>query len=227
MNIPLKIGEFIYMQQKLLQHNEPIIYKARIADLSEHSITIEMPLAENGKYGFFLEGSELIAWYDANDGSRYDFECSVLGRKKETVPLTLLSVPEIDSIQRTQRRNFIRVPCYEEIAIHPLNNGLKFTSFLAKVVDISGGGIAFSLLEKTKLEEGTEFKWWLSLNLKSGPVLHPTGTGRLVRIIEPSEKGLPYKYSVQFGNLLEPDRQKIMRFCFERQLEIKRKGIEL
>jgi c-di-GMP-binding flagellar brake protein YcgR len=225
MTMQYKIGDLLYLQQRLYKKEEALIYKARIADLSDAHISIEMPLAEqSGKYGFFLEGSEIDVWINAQDGSKINFICTVLGRRKEPIPVTLLTHPTSDSIIRTQRREFIRVPCYEEIAIHPVKEG-EFTPFLSKVTDVSGGGLAFSSLQKSVLTQGTEFKLWLSLKLNSGPIMHPTALGKLVRIIDPTENGLPYKFSVQFIEIAEFERQKLMRFCFERQLDINRKRV--
>ncbi|WP_025028860.1 flagellar brake protein [Caldalkalibacillus mannanilyticus] len=223
MKFPYKIGELLYMHQRLITQEDSPIFKARIADLSEEYILIEMPMAEGtSKYGFFLEGSEFDVWFYAKDGSKYQFVSTVLGRKKDPMPVTLLTHPNPDSILRSQRREFIRVPCFEDLAVHPVNRE-EFPPFLAKVLDVSGGGLAFQLFEKPTLKEGDHFKWWLSLPLKTGNILHPSGTGRLIRIIEPHENGYPYKCSVQFKELTEVERQKIMRFCFEKQLEIKRK----
>jgi len=218
MKHPYKIKELLYLQQRLVNQEDTPIYKARIADLSDEFISIEIPMVEGtGKYGFFLEGSELDAWFYTENGSKYQFVTTVLGRKKVDIPVTLLTHPHPDSIVRTQRREFIRVPCYEEMAIHPLKQQ-EFSPFLARLLDVSGGGLAFQTLDKPEIKEGTEFNWWLNLPLKSGGILHPSGKGKLIRIIEPAEKGQSYKCSVQFKELIESERQKIMRFCFERQL---------
>jgi c-di-GMP-binding flagellar brake protein YcgR len=226
MKFPFKIGDLIFLQQRLISKEEPLVYKSRVADFGEQHISIELPIAkQNGKYGFFLEGSEVDVWYEAKDGSKYQFCSMILGRKKAIVPLTLITYPEPDSIIRTQRRQFIRVPCYEEVAIHPVIQD-QFTPFLAKAIDVSGGGLALSQADKPKLNEGDILRWWMCLPLKSGVILHPNGIGKLVRIIEPKEKGLHYKCTVQFAEVLEPERQKIMKYCFEKQLEHRKKGIE-
>jgi c-di-GMP-binding flagellar brake protein YcgR len=227
MGYPYKIGDTIYLQQRVNSDDEPLTYKARVADLSEQYISIEMPLSEKtGKIGFFPEGCEIEAWYYTQDGSKYYFPCSVLGRRKERIPLTLLTHPVKGEITRTQRREFLRVPCYEEVAIHPIITG-KFAPFLAKAIDLSGGGLAFILPKKLGFPEGSEVRWWLSLPLKSGSILHPSGVGKIVRIIEPDEKGQPYRFPLEFTDVLETDRQKIIKYCFERQLEIKKKGINI
>jgi c-di-GMP-binding flagellar brake protein YcgR len=224
---PYKIGETLFLQQKVSTEDENITYKARVADLSDQYISIEMPLGEKtGKIGFFPEGCEVEVWFYAQDGSRYFFLSSVLGRRKERIPLTLLTHPVEEDIERTQRREFLRVPCYEEVAIHPLTKG-EFTPFLAKTIDLSGGGLAFVLPRKPEFPEGSQMKWWLSLPLKSGPILHPSGLGKIVRIIEPAEKGMPYRFPLEFTDVMETERQKIIKYCFERQLEIKKKGIDL
>jgi c-di-GMP-binding flagellar brake protein YcgR len=226
MGNPYTIGDTLFLQQRVSIEDEPLTYKARVADLSEQYISIEMPLGEKtGKIGFFPEGCEIEVWFYTQDGSKYFFPSSVLGRRKERIPLTLLTHPIKEDINRTQRREFLRVPCYEEVAIHPLRAG-NFAPFLAKAIDLSGGGLAFVLPKLPGFPEGSEVRWWLSLPLKSGSILHPSGVGKIVRIIEPAEKGLPYRFPLEFSDILETDRQKIIKYCFERQLEIKKKGID-
>jgi c-di-GMP-binding flagellar brake protein YcgR len=221
------IGETLFLQQRVTTENEPVTYKARVLDLSEQYISIEMPLAEKtGKIGFFPEGCEIEAWFYGKDGSKIFFLCSVLGRRKERIPLTLLTHPVADDIIRTQRREFLRVPCYDEVAIHPVTKG-EFTPFLAKTIDLSGGGLAFVLPQKPELNAGSQIKWWLSLPLKTGTFLHPSGHGEIVRVIEPSEKGLSYKCPMEFSEVVETERQKVIKYCFERQLEIRKKGLKI
>jgi c-di-GMP-binding flagellar brake protein YcgR len=226
--IPLKIGETLYLMQdtnNINNGNSELTYKARIADYNADYISIELPLSEEtGRIGFFSEGKKIEVWLYTPEGAKYTFECLAIGRRKERIPLMLISHPLPNTVRREQRREFLRVPCYEEIAMHPLQSG-DFNPFIAKFVDLSGGGLAFISLEKPKISTEKEFKWWLSLVLKSGPILHPSGTAKLIRIIPPAEKGLPYKCPIEFTNLAETERQKIIRFCYERQLEIKKKGV--
>jgi c-di-GMP-binding flagellar brake protein YcgR len=220
-----KIGDTLFLQQRVTTENEPVTYEARVSDLSEQYISIEMPLAEKtGDIGFFPEGCEIEVWFYAQDGSKYFFRCSVLGRRKERIPLTLLTHPVTDEIIRTQRREFLRVPCYEEVAIHPISKG-EFAPFIAKAIDLSGGGLAFELKRPPQIPEECHIKWWLSLSVK-GSILHPRGFGKIVRIIEPDEKGKFYKFPVEFTDVLESDQQEIIRYCFERQLEIRKKRID-
>lgn len=227
LKIPFKIGDTLYLVQEANNTNNQLIYKARIADLNEDVISIEMPLSEEtGRIGFFTEGREIGCWLYTINGSKYSFVCLALGRKKERIPLMKISHPLPNTVQKEQRREFLRVPCYEEGAFYPLQPG-EFNPFVAKIVDLSGGGLAFISMEKPTISPGTEVKWWLSLVLKSGPILHPSGTAKLIRILDPAEKGLPYKCPIEFTNLAEFERQKIIRFCFERQLDIKKKGLLL
>jgi c-di-GMP-binding flagellar brake protein YcgR len=229
MEIPFKVGEFLFLQQKDVPKSELIVYKSRVADLNKEYITIEVPMATNSnKYGFFAEKTELEAWVFAPDGSKYQFKTKVVGRRKEGIPVTLLSYPKKEETVRTQRREFIRVPCTEELAIHPEEKAeVGFVPFLTKTLDVSGGGLSFSLPGKPPFKDGVNLRWFLYLPLPSGPTLYVSGKGRMVRMIPPKEPGLAYKFPVQFTDVTEVERQKIMRFCFERQLQLRNKGIDI
>lgn len=224
LKIPFKIGDTLYLVQEANNTNDQITFKSRIADFNDNSISIELPLSEEtGRTGYFKEGIEIGCWLYTIDGSKYLFVCLSLGITRERIPLMKISHPLPDTVQKEQRREFLRVPCYEEGAFYPLQPG-EFNPFVAKIVDLSGGGLAFISMDEPTISPGTEVKWWLSLVLNSGPILHPSGTATLIRVLEPEKMGLPYKCPIEFTNLAENERQKIIRFCFERQLEIKKKS---
>jgi c-di-GMP-binding flagellar brake protein YcgR len=223
MNIPLKVGEIITLQQSLASAQAMTEeYKSRIADLTTDYISIEIPISmRDGRFRFLPQGCEIEVSCYGHDGSQYIFPSYVLGRRKDRIPVTLITHPQPDQVTRIQRRRFFRVPTALDLAVHPEEKG-AFEPFLAKTLDISGGGLAFHTPQRRELKEGTKINWWLALPLKDS-VEHPHASGKIVRVIEPHEQGFPYKYSIQFQNLNLAGEALIVRYCYDRQLELNKK----
>lgn len=218
-----KVGDMLYLQLDESDDAKPITYKARIADMTNENLIIEMPISEeSGRMGIFPSSSALFAWFYVDGGAKLTFETKVLGRKKENIPLVILAHPDPQQIRKTQRRNFLRVACKLEIAIHPEEDG-EFEPFVTKTMDLSGGGLSFQSQDGS-LKEKTKVKWWLSIPIKNEGIVHPHGLGTIIRRINP-ENTKTYIYPLSFDEVTEVDRQKIMRYCFLRQLELRQKGL--
>ncbi|GGK18841.1 hypothetical protein GCM10010965_09790 [Caldalkalibacillus thermarum] len=222
-----KVGDKLFM--KPCSEAGSDTYKARIVDLNEQYIYIELPMHEqSSRLAFFPEGTELEVWFTGKDKVPYQFVSQVAGRRKERIPVTLLTHPHPDTIERKQRRQYLRVPCDEKIFLYVQNDHqAPKDPLIAQAVDLSGGGMAFTLAGKEQLQPGDEVKWEFSLppvHESSTPI---SGRGVVKRVTPPAEKGMPYKYSVAFTEIREQDRQQIIRYCLRRQLEMRKKGLDM
>lgn len=221
MEYPYKIGTLLYIREAY-ETDDQLIYKARIADMTPDYISIELPISEHGgKPGIFPEGAELNVWYFSKKGIKTTFKCTMLTRKRGHINFTLITHPHDNEIKASQRREFLRVSANEEIAIHPVNQQIK--PFITHTADLSGGGLAFIHRSNTILRPGMEVKWWLNLPITNGQILHPTGMGTILRVIEPNEKGLPYRYPLQFTSIDEQSQQMIIKYCFSKQIQYREK----
>ncbi|GAA0369554.1 flagellar brake protein [Bacillus horti] len=225
MQIPLKIGDLLYITQATPEDQTQMRYKSRIADISTTAISIELPMSEQGgRFGFFPQGSTIEVSYPSTDGAQFVFHCTILGRRIEQIPLVNITLPDPETIVRIQRRNYLRVPCHLDLAVHAAEEG-EFPPLVALATNLSGGGLQFESKHKPELPLHTQIDWWLSLPLQSGEILHPKGRGEIVRVINPNTSGLLHQYSVHFTAILERDREWIIKYCYERQLEMKKKQV--
>lgn len=225
MKIPYKVGDLIYLQQKANKNQENDTYKTRIADLTDKAISIELPISEkNGQFAFFSDGTIVEVVYPSPDGGQYLFQSTILYRKREQISMIIMTYPEPDSIRRIQRRSYLRVPCAIDVAIHPAVSN-QFAPFVATTINLSGGGLLLETKNAPELELNTEVEWRLALPMQTGQILHPNGTGKIVRSIKLSENGTLRQFSVEFTDLLERDRDTIIKYCLERQLEIRKRQV--
>ncbi len=222
-----QVGQIIWMSPfTTSQEKSKLVYKSRIADIDEEMIVIELPTNEHhsGGIGSYVVGSRWQCWYMGADGSRFDFNTEITGKRKENIPMLELKTPGKESITRTQRRHFVRVSVHVEIAVKT-DDRIRNYHFLARTVDLSGGGLAFSCPDKYVLHEKDQLKIWFALPSKANKVVHAHAVGQITRIKPAEEIGANQWVSVKFTEISESDRAKIIRSCFERQLELRNKGI--
>ncbi|MGC8228342.1 flagellar brake protein [Pseudobacillus badius] len=197
-------------------------YRCRVADTDEGIILIDYPVnMSTNRSTFFVDGTRLSAEFvDPKYSSAvYAFTTEVAGRTKRDIPLLILRDPGLEKYVRIQRRKFVRVQIPVDAAVHFENSA----AFTAATEDISAGGIAVSLPEGIEVSHGDQGRIYLSLPMQSGEHHYFEIIGRAVRV-RTDDKGRKF-VSVEFVNLEEAEQQILLRFCFERQLIMKRKGL--
>jgi c-di-GMP-binding flagellar brake protein YcgR len=200
-------------------------FKSRVTDIKGEVAAIELPTSENtGRTGLFGAGTNCVVWYVGEDGSRYEFRSSIVGRKNEHIPVLLLQLPEKEEVKRTQRRNYLRIDTSLDIAVK-LEDPIRRYHFVARTVDISGGGLSFTCDDSYLLQEKDALQLWIALPNKAGQVQHAFAVVEVVRKKAPEKKGLHQWVSGKFIQISEPDRAKVVRACYERQLELRKKGV--
>ncbi|USG63538.1 flagellar brake domain-containing protein [Brevibacillus ruminantium] len=207
------------------EENRDQTLKSRVADLRDDIAVIELPISEKtGRMAPLQAGTQCNVWYIGEDGSRYEFRTSVIGRQNENIPVLYMSLPQKEAVKRNQRRDYLRIHTSVEIAVR-LEDSIRQYHFLARTIDLSGGGLSFTCEESYRLMEKDKLMIWLSLPNKAGQIMHAYGEGEVVRVKPPGEKGKHQWVSVKFTHIGETDRAKVVRACYERQLEMRKKGV--
>lgn len=200
-------------------------YKSRVVDIKDEVASIELPTnEETGRTGLFGAGTACEVWYVGEDGSRYEFHSSIVGRQSEHIPVLFLQLPSKEEILRTQRRNYLRIDSSLDIAIK-LDDPIRRYHFVARTLDISGGGLSFTCDESYRLQENDKLHVWISMPSKTGQVQHAYAVMEVVRQKSAEKKGLHQWISGKFVQISEQDRAKVVRACYERQLELRKKGV--
>ncbi|MFS1512322.1 flagellar brake protein [Chengkuizengella sp. SCS-71B] len=207
----LEIGEPTEEQDK----KEAPFYKTRISDIQNDYISIETPIDENGEDIYLYDGDEIFVRFNSEDDVKYAFSSFVIGTKKEIIEQIMLKKPSPNEIIHIDDRNYLRVPAELEIAVQ-LSNHVRF---LAKTIDISGGGLAFICEEKIQIQNS--INCWLLIKHKNELIQHIPFEGVIIRTMKiDSEKT---KVMVYYQNIDEEDRRAIIRYCFDRQFELRKK----
>lgn len=209
---------------ELTYSEKPEKYKCKLAERKGNNLYIDYPInQESNKTAFLVDGTQLKAIFLAEDGTVYLFESEVLGRVKQKIPMMILSYPGDEHLVKIQRRQFVRVETPVDVAIHPENN--EFTSFVSVTDDISAGGAAIIAKMDCSLKAGMHIFTYFVLAMQNGVNYYLKLKSNVIRVSEPRNgKSL---ISVQFMEVSPQDRQLLLRFCFDRQLAMKKKGLEI
>ena len=199
-------------------------YKCKLVEREGNNLYIDYPIVqETNKTAFLLDGTQLKATFLAEDGTVYLFESEVMGRVKLKIPMIVLSYPGDEHLVKIQRRQFVRVETPVDVAIHPESN--EFSPFVSVTDDISAGGAAIIAQTSSSLIANMQILTYFVLAMQNGDNYYLQLKSKVIRVSEPQNgKSL---ISVQFLEVSPQDRQLLLRFCFDRQLAMKKKGLEI
>lgn len=194
--------------------------RCKLHDRIEGGLLVDFPTSEEtGKTVFLHNGTELLATFINNQDEVYRFKTIVKGKLKNNIPMLILQEPK--EMKKVQRRQFVRIETTNDVAVHPLND--EFDAFTTITDNISGGGTAIYLPENTHLIQGIDVKLWLVLPFQNGTIEYLQIIANVVRIEE--RKNDKQLASLKFEKLDDISQQKLMRFCFETQLQQKKRGL--
>lgn len=143
------------------------------------------------------------------------FNTHVIGFKEDVIRMVKVSKPPEESIIKIQRRSFFRVNAELELAIKdPLGS-----RFLVRTEDIGGGGTSFLSDSRVKLEVGDKLFCWLLVPYRNGSTEHVNFEAEIVRI-RALENGRNLAM-LKFTTIADTERQKVIRYCFERQFDFR------
>lgn len=212
----LKIGTNIILEPISSETTER--FRCKIVEQKNNAIYIDYPVSVNtNKTSFLLEGSQYRASFVDESKVAHAFKTEVLGRLKTNIPMIILSLPTDDEIIKIQRREFVRVLTPVDVAIEFDHQYYQFVT-----EDISAGGLAIIVNQPISFKENDEVQLTIVLpftNSNDG-IKYVQTSAKVVRFIEKDNTIIA---PLQFTNTDDIDRQNITRFCFERQLKIRKK----
>ncbi|MBB4823786.1 c-di-GMP-binding flagellar brake protein YcgR [Sporosarcina luteola] len=206
----LSIGSSVIIDKDLTENSDK--YKSKVVDLGPDYIMIDYPIhMETDRTAFFMDGTHLLVTFVDKNKISYAFRTEVKGRLNRGIPMLQLSYPGDQELIKIQRREYVRVETPIDVAV---NDGNGFDQFVA--ADISAGGIALHLGQKEEFEENQRLSLFIVLPFLNDDIHYVHTEALSVRSWEKDGRRLA---SLQFTEMMDADRQHIIRFCFERQLQ--------
>jgi c-di-GMP-binding flagellar brake protein YcgR len=216
----LNIGDTIILQSTDEQDTKKL--RSKVVDIIDEKVYIDFPVNDKTKKTEVVAiGSEYSAVFVGKDQSVYLFNTEILSKVRQQIPMIQISFPGNKNLKRLQRREFVRVDTNLDISI--VFGKKRNIAFNTVSTDISAGGCAIILPKNEKLLPTMIIDMYIVLPLEVG-YKYLLVKGKVIRILEATGKE-PEKAPVEFLNISEVDRQLIIRYCFEKQLEMRKRGI--
>lgn len=196
-------------------------YKSKIMDLSEDTILIDYPTnIETNKTLYLMNGSQVnVSFVDELTEQAYQFSTFVIGKKKENIPLIIISKPHEEDYVRIQRREFVRIKWPVDVAIHSITN--EFAPFRTITDDISAGGASILVSTEIPIYKQQQVLVWFVLPRKTGEYNYLKINCEIVRIISLNDQ--KNIVSLKFLNKGRLEEQTLLQFCYEVQVALRKK----
>lgn len=213
-----KIGQVLYIYAENNITGQKTEYKTRLADERGIELLLESPInTETGTTSYLEVDKNIRVEYIVKSGTRYFFESKIKKHVKTNMSFIIIEKPEIEQLKQIQRRNFFRIDIDVELAVQKSD----LTRNVFRTEDIGGGGISFLARPRDSFVSGEVVDCWILLPHKNGSIEHANFKAEVVRVKE-EERG--YKIvMLSYTDIAEIERQRIIRFSFEKQIEFKEK----
>lgn len=192
-------------------------YRSRVEGISGDGLVLAAPY-KNSEVVRLPRGTEVtVKFYD--QVAVYFVDCLVMSYNMGHVPTIVLGNP-INS-KRVQRRNFVRLDTKIPVVYTILDNDMKPVSeqFKATTIDISGGGLMFSTDGTIQQGKFLEILAFLSADTTV------TAIGKAVRVMDNISGKNKKSIGVEFSLIEERERDKIIRYIFNQQRELRQRGL--
>ncbi|NLK51760.1 MAG: hypothetical protein GX295_04855 [Syntrophomonadaceae bacterium] len=197
-------------------------YPSRIEEIGEDTLTLAMPLRK-GEIVPLRPGDRIKVSF-TRDEAGYLFHTRILSRVR--TPLPIMIVEKREEAERWQRRSWVRVEITLPIHFRPWkavrgNDEAEEVPYIeAETIDLSGGGILFTTNEK--LQEGDYLDLLIDLP-EIGPFKMKVRISRIQPAPPTAKKS--YMVGVEFLNMREAKRDRIVKVVFDRQRELIQRGV--
>lgn len=209
----LTIGTALTIEKDYTEESEK--FKCRVVDIEdENHFMMDYPInMVTGKTAFFIDGTQLLVTFVDEYKMSYAFRTEVHSRVNRTIPMLKLKYPGDKQLIKIQRREFVRVDTSLDVALQAESSSLQLVS-----MDISAGGMAVNMKDHDYFKPNEEIKLLIVLFFSKTEIKYVSCKAKVVRNWENEKRRLT---SFTFDEIDEKDRQHIIRYCFERQLELR------
>ena len=215
-HMEIKIGTMLILEPTYTERVER--FRCKVVEQKDGVIYIDYPINTiTKKTAFLIDGAQFRVTFNDESKQSFAFNTEVLGRKKGNIPMIMLTCPPDEEFIKIQRREFVRVETPVDVAVEYDN---RFTQLVAD--DISAGGVLLALQGSTNFKIGDEVRLTIVLPYTNKEIRYVQTNALVVTTFERNNRTLA---SVQFTDTDDIDKQYIVRFCFERQLQIRKKEL--
>lgn len=214
----LKIGTILILEPTYTDSVEKL--RCKVVEQNENYIFIDYPVnTVTKKTAFLLDGAQFRATFLNEAKQSFAFNTEVLGRKLGNIPMIMMAGPQEDEVIKIQRREYVRVETPVDVAVEYEGQFSQYAT-----IDISAGGLLLNPTSPVRFTDGEVVQLTIVLPYMSGDIRYIMTDATVIRIFERDDKQY---VSMQFKDMDNLDKQYIVRFCFERQLQLRRKDTNI
>lgn len=209
----LKIGNKLEIEPFEYRDVDNKTVVSQLVDLKGNKMYISGPILEGNPYPLY-EGQRIkIIYYDHHRGV-FRFNAEVK-RKIAKNELFIFEIKPVSEAEKIQRRVFYRLEATIKTIVKSLTDGKTAVCFTK---DISGGGL--KITSKIAFEEGEKIECSMSLQDDKPIVV----VGEVVRVTN-DQVTKEYEIGVNYIDIDEATRNKVIAFIFEKQRLLRKKGL--
>lgn len=210
----LKVNQLIEIETEIDNQQNIKYLPSRIEEIKGDYIYISVPMYRRQLMPLRVGENIKIAF--TYKEKSYAFFTAVVARKWQQVPLLVIEKP--NQLIKIQRRDFVRLPVKLKVRFKTADKDEPYREGIT--LDVSGGGTLF--LTTAPVEAGQIID--LEIFLPGRETF--TCPGRVIRLLEKAKKeGDNNKIALEFYEITEGKRDKIINFLFEKQREWIQKGL--
>lgn len=209
----IKINHLIEIEVEL-EPEKILNLPSRVEGMDENHLYISVPMYRGEIIP--LRTGQSVKIYLNEKEMTYAFTTPILGRRWQNIPLLVIQKPE--AFIKIQRRNYMRLPVKLDLYFRITGDESDFKK--GETIDISGGGVLFVTEENVEERQILEVELYL-------PNRKPFFCrAKVIRLLEKAKKkGDKNKVAVEYYEMTEGKRDKIINYIFEKQREWIRKGL--
>lgn len=206
-------------------------YLSRVEDVRPDRVVINVPMTGSLFVPITVNTAIKIRFIESN--AVFEFVPKIIKRIETPYPMLYIEVPGV--MTKKQLRKYVRVDVlinadYWSLDVEKLINPdietpgrIRFKINRGIITNISGGGIILAVTEPLKKDDAIGLRF----SLTAGYPVIDNLLGKTVRTTEVKENPGKYKYktAVEFFSIDEKDREEIIKFVFDRQISLKKKGL--
>lgn len=207
----LQIGDAITIEY-VNENKEVKTAKSKVLENNNDDICINYPAdKETGRTIYLNQQTEITVFFFDENQIPYKCTSEVIGKRKEDIPMIVISIPPKEEMIRLQRREYLRVDAMVKATIMQTDE----EAFETFIVNMSAGGVAISVPEGVSLKEYGEVVTEFELPLKEPVKIK--AVAEMNRVYEDEQSGKK-RAIMEFSEITNDHQQHIMKYCFQQQL---------
>lgn len=208
----LKVGDKLEIEMKEKKIIEEPLIVSQVVDIKGDKIFIVNPFQQGSAFPLYVGQIVKIIFYREEKGI-FRFSAEIKGKIEKK--LTIYEISPLNDIEKIQRRYFFRFDVVRRVELKLKGESDEYQGVTK---DISGGGMKLTCKKPFEMGSIVECKIFLQDD-EATPVV-----GEIVRAqFDPILR--EYILGVNFKDIQEATRNKIVSFIFERQRLLRKKGL--